>query len=177
MVVWPSKAVHCSDVVDLPMIYSGHRLIGDEFEVLVKHLHRNHINCGSQLSVAVIGPIRTHWPVFWLYIDCAEAGSEGGIIRGNRREFDTIAFWRFVRVWGAACQQDDDWQCSQQRLSRVLGFLAGFYRGSQVINPLALNPPGVGARLSGAPQRLVAIRQQFPGFATAASGASDLGNC
>jgi len=79
MVVWPINAVHLFHVVHLPMIYRGRLLIGDEFEVLVKVLLRDHVDRGDELAVVVVGPIGTYWPCAWFYIDCAKAWCEGGI--------------------------------------------------------------------------------------------------
>ena len=79
MVVWPINAVHLFHVVHLPMVYRGRLLIGDDFEVLLKVLLRDHVDRCNELAVVVVGPIGTYWPSAWLYIDGAQAWGEGGI--------------------------------------------------------------------------------------------------
>ena len=79
MVVWPVNAVHLFDVVHLPMVYAGRLLIGHHFQVRLKILLRDHVDCGDELTVAIVGPVGTYWPRTWFYIDCAKAWCEGGI--------------------------------------------------------------------------------------------------
>ena len=61
------------------MVYRGRLLIGDDFEVLVEVLLRDHVDRRDELAVVVVGPIGTYWPCAWFYIDCAKAWCEGGI--------------------------------------------------------------------------------------------------